>query len=125
MTLVDPDRWIVLRRRVAIAGRVVDDAGVPADGGDLSMRAQPPATPPRRTARRGADAPPMNHFARLHETRVRSDGFYFFLDLPAGDDLIDGRDARGRAIEPRSISIAPVVGPAAKRLLGVNLVTRK
>jgi len=124
MTLGDPNRWIVLRRRVAIAGRVVDDAGVPADGGVLSMRAQP-ATSPRRPGRRGADAPPMNHFVQLHETRVRGDGFYFFLDLPAGEYLIDGRDARDRAIEPRSISIAPVVGPAAKPLLGINLVTRK
>ena len=122
MTRVGPDQWIVIRRRVAIAGRVFNGAGVPVNGGQLSLQAQLPAKAPRRPARRGADAPPRS---RVYETRVRSDGFYFFLDIPAGEYLLDGQDAHGQSIELRSISVEPVIGPAVKPLLGIDLATRK
>lgn len=94
--------WVVLRRAVTLAGRVTGAEGRPAVGGTVSMTAA-------GTARR-------------YQARIRTDGFYFFLDLPAGDYLLDGQDERGNVIEAKRVSIPTTSGAERPRLLGNDLI---
>ena len=132
MTTVESDGWIVLRRRVSLAGRVLDAGGVAASGGELSATVSLPAAAAQQqqSARRGTERPravapaPANDFARRHDARIRNDGYYFFLDLPVGDYVIEGR-AHGHVIEASSVSIAPLAGAVNRPLPGTNLVIRR
>ena len=131
MTTVESDGWIILRRRVSLAGRVLDAGGLAASGGELSATVSlPAAAAQQRPARRGTERPhavapaSANDFARRHDARIRSDGYYFFLDLPVGDYVIEGR-AHDHAVEASSVSIAPLVGAVNRPLPGTNLVIRR
>lgn len=84
--------WVVLRRRVALAGRVLrgkGEAGGKAAAGE--------------NARGGVvtlSAPAFDV-----ETPIRSSGIYVFCDLAPGDYMIGGRDERGFAIEAKRVTI--------------------
>jgi hypothetical protein len=60
--------------------------------------------------------------SRQYHAYVRGDGLYYFLDLPAGNYVLGGRDELGRPIEPK-----PALIPSAKEgrrtqaVLGLNL----
>jgi carboxypeptidase family protein len=69
--------WEVIRRQVALCGRVVRDNGSPLAEGTVSIE-------PSSTAR-----PPLAH--------TRSDGIYFFLDLPGGEYNVAARDPGNRS----------------------------
>jgi hypothetical protein len=65
--------WEVVRRQVAVCGRVTRDDGVPV--GDAVISVEPRA-------------------ARADAVRTRRDGIYFVLDLPDGEYVSSIRDPR-------------------------------
>jgi hypothetical protein len=114
MTIVDADGWIVIRNRVSLAGRVTAASGDIASGGALSLTAAHGAN------RHNAKSPPHG-IPRRYDTRIRPDGFYFFLDLPAGDYVLNGQDERGDEIEAKQVSIPPAQGSGPLHIVGVDL----
>jgi hypothetical protein len=114
MTIVDPEDWIVMRRRVSLAGRVTAATGDIAGGGALSLTAAQVAE--------GQDATsPPRTILRRYDTRIRHDGFFFFLDLPAGDYLLKGQDERGNELEAKQVSIPPAEGSGPLHIVTVDL----
>ena len=129
MTIVETGHWIVVRRRVSLAGRVTGAGGNNASGGMLALAPAQPAQPApttRRPAARGAgqrrDTSSPKGFARQYETRIRADGYYFFLDLPAGDYALSGQDERGNVIEAKQVSIPPTGRLGKLPVLGGDLI---
>jgi len=114
MRTAAPDGWIVMRSRVSLAGRVTDAGGKVASGGVLNLTAL--RGPDQRNARLAPHA-----VARRYDTRIRGDGFYFFLDLPAGDYVLDGRDQRGNEIEAKRVSIPPLDSAGRLHIVDVDL----
>lgn len=78
--------WEIARHRVAIAGRVTDArTGQPLPAARVQITAGPPAFSgllPLLAKQHGARWETMA--ARPDRTRTASDGFFHFLDLPAG-----------------------------------------
>lgn len=68
-----PGDWEVMRRQVALCGRVTRGDGVPV--ADVEVGIEP------RAERGGV-------------VRTRQDGLYFFLDLPDGEYTVATRDPR-------------------------------
>jgi len=114
MTTPTPDGWIVMRSRVSLAGRVTGADGDVASGGVLNL-----------TAATGGDghgaASPKPDRTRRYDARIRADGFYFFVDLPAGDYALVGRDERGNEIEAKRVSIPPPAGSGPLNIVSVDL----
>lgn len=115
MTVEKSDRWIVVRSRVGLAGRVTVAGGDTASGGVLGL-----------TAARGADrqtvAASSPDVPRHYDTRIRGDGFYFFLDLPGGDYVINGQDERGNEIEAQPVSILPADASGHPHVVILDLI---
>ena len=107
MTMAETHDWLILRCRVSLAGRVTAGGGSVASGGVLRLTAMPAASRHHTRSR-------THEVLRRYSTQIRSDGFYFFLDLPAGEYVLDGEDEQGDAIEAQRISIpaASSAGPA-------------
>ena len=97
------DNWVVLRRRVSLAGRVTIPGGNAASGGAVTLTAK------TATAR--------------FETRVLADGFYFFVDLPHGDYLLTGRDEYGNEATPQTITLPLTPGTARPPVVKADVVT--
>ena len=116
MTMANADGWIVMRQRVSLAGRVTAAGGKIAGGGAVSLTTSQGTH--RRSATSAHDSVP-----RRYETRILADGFYFFLDLPAGDYVLGGRDERGDEIEARQVSIPPVDGQGRSSVIDADLTT--
>jgi hypothetical protein len=114
MTTVEADRWIVMRNRVSLVGRVTAAGGAIANGGVISLAAAQAANGQGTTS-------PSRTIGRRYDTRVRPDGFYFFLDLPAGEYLLDGEDEHGNEIEAREVSIPHAVGSGPLQVVTVDL----
>jgi len=134
--------WIVARCRVSLAGRVIaapfasgaSRAGlaVPPDASaeqlrELQLRAARVLDEDWRAARcvdmRVVSATSVD-LERRYCAHVRSDGLYFFLDLPAGNYVLSGKDERGRPIENKPVSIPPASGPGMLPVLGVDLIAQ-
>jgi len=114
MPTVESDGWIIMRSRVSLAGRVEGAHGGIASGGVLSL------TVAKEADRRNATSS-SHDIRRRYDTRIRPDGFYFFLDLPAGDYVLDGQDEGGNEIEAKPVSIPPMDGSGPLDVVGVDL----
>jgi len=112
------DGWIVTRSRVSLAGRVTATDGDVTSGGVVNL-----------TAATGGDghqaASPTPDRTRRYDARIRADGFYFFVDLPAGDYVLDGRDERGNEIEAKRVSIPPPTGSGPLNIVNADLTWRQ
>ena len=97
MTTVEAAGWILMRSRVSLVGRVT------ASGGTLRLTAVAAA------AGRNAISSPRN-IRPQYDTSIRHDGFCFFLDLPAGNYVLDSLNERSNEIEAREVSVLPAVG---------------
>lgn len=78
--------WETVRHRAAIAGRVSDlRTGVPLPGARVEITAGPPELTARLALLAQQSGSLWETMAeRLDRTRAASDGFFRFLDLPAG-----------------------------------------
>jgi hypothetical protein len=114
MTMIKSDGWIVMRSRVSLAGRVTAGDGGAASGGTLSLAAV-------QRADRGKAKSPPPAIVRQYDTSILGDGFYFFLDLPAGDYVLNGQDERGNELETQQVSIPPVDDASRLHVVGVDL----
>jgi len=114
MTTAESDGWIVMRSRVSLAGRVTAVGGDIATGGVLTL------TTAQGADRHKATSPPHD-IRRRYDTHIRPDGFYFFLDLPAGDYVLNGQDERGSEIEAKQVSIPPAEGSGPLDVVDVDL----
>ena len=108
------DGWIVTRSRVSLAGRVTGTDGDITSGGVLNLTAAAGGDG-HRAASRTPDR------TRRYDARIRADGFYFFVDLPAGDYVLDGRDERGLEIEAKRVSIPPPAASGPLNIVSVDL----
>lgn len=142
MTVVNTPCWIVVRRRVTLAGHVIAaPAASGAERAGLEVSSDASAEQLRELQLRAARVLDEDwHAARCLDTRevsatsvdlesryyaqVRSDGLYFFLDLPAGNYVLSGKDECGRPIETKPVSIPPVSGPGMLPVLGVDLIAQ-
>jgi hypothetical protein len=115
VTAAKPADWVILRRRVSLAGRVTLADGSNADGGVVRV-ASAQAVKKRSVTGASAESPGQ------YETTISRDGFYFFLDLPSGDYLLSGRDEHGSDIEAKPVSIPPAKGAERAPVIGVDLV---
>jgi hypothetical protein len=116
MTTSTPDGWIVMRSRVSLAGRVTGVDEEFASGGVLNLTA---GTGGDGDGHGAASARPDR--TRRYDARIRADGFYFFVDLPAGDYVLDGRDERGNEIEERRVSIPPAAASGPLNIVSADL----
>lgn len=115
MKTTDLDRWIVVRRRVSLAGRVSAAGGGMAGGGSLALTSAAAST-----ERDGMGS--VRGAVWWRDALVRRDSWYFFLDLPAGDYVLSGRDDRGDAIEAGPVSILPTMGLSKPQVVHLDLI---
>lgn len=142
--------WVVLRRRVSLAGCVLRSeggaggasgaGGVGVSGGMVKLSALPgddhAASGPsvvalaNPTASRKAGAAPAAKApvavapagVLVVQTPIRSTGLYVFSDLAAGDYLTGGCDERGLAIEAKRVTVPPPDRTRRPTLLAFDLL---
>ena len=96
----DWSAWETIRRQVAIGGRVVDEHGGPVAGAQVAITSMPESFKPTvaAAADKGKDCQAGEE--RPDCVVARTDGVFFFLDLPEGRYKIRAVDERsGRAAE--------------------------
>lgn len=109
--------WLVLRRRVALGGRVLRGKGE-ADGKGAANESVV-----RESARGGVvelSAPEV-----WVETPIRPSGLYVFCDLAPGEYVTGGRDERGFAIEAKRVTIPPLDRRKKPTLLAFDLLVER
>lgn len=111
--MVAAERWIIVHHRVSLAGRVTLTSGANATGGVVTLDAVPQVGGREDSRRSGA---------RRRQTRIRRDGLYYFLDLPAGSYALGGQDERGHVIEAQLVTIAATEGSAKAPPLSQDLI---
>jgi len=110
MTTPTPDGWMVIRSRVSLAGRVTGADGEIASGGVLSL-----------TAAKDADRQSASPTLHRYDAPIRPDGFYFFLDLPPGDYVLNGEDEGGNKFDEKQVSIPPADASGPPDIIAVDL----
>lgn len=98
--------WEEVRHQVAIGGSVVDAAGARLSDVPVTITSGPKQFEARLTgAARTAGAEWEELSERLDRTASRSDGVFFFLDLPAGNYTLKVTDARSKAHDEKRASV--------------------
>ena len=98
--------WEITRRQVAIGGRVLDENKSPVDGALVRITSMPDELrrkiPADRTAETGRET------SCGFPTRVdsRSDGIFFFLDLPDGQYTVTALDPGSCRHDEKKISVS-------------------
>jgi len=106
--LPDMQLMTVRRQRVSLAGHVVREDGARVVGGQVSVRSA--AAPAKQTGGRNSPRKPtdvLSANAQRREVAVRPDGLYCFLNLAAGEYVVEGHDDRGMPLEPRPVTVPP------------------
>jgi hypothetical protein len=77
--------WEIIRRRVALCGRVVHGNDSPAGEAKVTITDAPKKFKARAKTSAAVAAALRNERLRPEVTLTRPDGIFFFLDLPGGD----------------------------------------
>lgn len=99
--------WEITRRQVAIGGRVMDENKSPVDGALIKITSMPNefrrklafAEDSARAGRSTAGTGPESAVAR-------SDGIFFFLDLPDGQYTVTALDPGSGRHDEKNISVS-------------------
>lgn len=121
-----------MRRRVSLAGHVIAASGASRAASAEQLRevqlGMALALAEDWRAARGVSLREVSatsaDLAHRNHAQVRSDGLYFFFDLPAGNYVLEGKDERGHRIETKPVSIPQASGPGTLPVLGVDLIAR-
>ena len=99
--------WQIIRRQVAIGGRVVDGNNNPLAGVEITITSMPEGFKRRlAAAANGLRDRWVDLAERQGRARSRLDGIYFFLDLPEGSYTLSATDPKtGKQVE-KSTSVS-------------------
>ncbi len=110
-------QWEVIRRQVALCGRVVDAQGKAFASAKVFIAAMPKEFKLRVDG--AANAAGMdwgNLDERLDRTVSRTDGLFFFLDLPKGRYTVRGGDPKSGAEGEMAVVISWAKDGTVKRV---------
>ena len=98
----DWNEWEVIRRQVAVAGRVVDEHDKPVAGAQVSiaMLQEKP-----RAKRSTAKTDQQKLDAPEDHTLTDTNGIFFFLDLPAGKYSVECVNRRSGLGDKKTVSV--------------------
>jgi hypothetical protein len=88
--------WETVRRQVALCGLVINQAGMPLGEARVTIVRAPKAFEVQAKASAAAAGALGDDQIRRDVTETRSDGIYFFMDLPAGDYTVAAEDPHNR-----------------------------
>lgn len=109
--------WEIIRRQVALSGYVADADGNPVADAQITLVKQPAAFAPRLIGAASDAGPRWDELTeRLDRTLSRSDGLYFFLDLPPGKYTLRAVDLRAGQSAEKSVAIATDKKSGIKRV---------
>lgn len=98
--------WEIIRHRVAIGGRIADEGKRPVGGVRVTLRAGPVRRHEQERGTAGAAKDLLNIPAQCPVRACsRTDGLYFFLDLPEGQYTVRALDPRSGRCDERDVSI--------------------
>ncbi len=90
--------WEVVRHQVAVAGRVLDGAGLPVSGVQMTITEMPEDFRQRVEGAASAAAEDWDELEdRLDRVCTEGDGLYYFLDLPPGQYEVKAVDQKSGA----------------------------
>lgn len=99
--------WEIMRRQVAISGRVVDEDNKPVAGAQVTITSKPNEF---KRQVEGAVSDVETGWEdleeRLDRTLARLDGLYYFLDLPEGRYTLSAIDPRSGKHDEKSTSFS-------------------
>lgn len=99
--------WEIIRRQVAIGGRVVDNDNKPMAGVHVTITSMPKGFKQSVEAAFDAAGAEWNNLEeRQDRVRSRLDGIYFFLDLPEGKYTLKAIDLQSGKQDAKSVSIS-------------------
>jgi hypothetical protein len=110
----DWNKWEVVRRQVAVAGRVMDEHDEPVAGALVTLTLLPKEGRPRR-ARAGTDQQKPDE--RCDRTVTKADGIFFFLDSPAGEYSVECLNGRSGLRDRKTVSVSWKQGGNVERVL--------
>jgi hypothetical protein len=99
--------WEIIRRQVAIGGRVVDENNNPVAGVLVTITSMPKGF--KQSVEAAFDAVGAqwdDQEERQDRARSRLDGIYFFLDLPEGKYTLKAIDLQSGEQDEKSVSIS-------------------
>lgn len=103
----DWSEWEIIRRQVAIGGQVVNEHGEPVAGVPVTITSMPKSFKARVTvAAEAAGAAWQSDVERLDYTVARSDGIFFFLDLPEGRYTVTAADGGSGRKAEKSVAVS-------------------
>ena len=98
--------WEIIRRQVAIGGRVVDENNNPVAETQVTITSMPGGFKRQlEGAVRQAGAGWDDLEERLDRARSRLDGIYFFLDLPGGKYSVAAVDTQSGKKDEKSVAV--------------------
>jgi hypothetical protein len=110
--------WEVVRRQVAIGGRVVDDSEQPVAGAQVTITAMRKALRQKIDSAASAVGAGWQQLEeRCDRTLTQADGLYYFLDLPAGRYTLQGIDRRSGLQAQKTVSVSWDQGGNVKRVI--------
>ena len=99
--------WQIIRRQVAIGGRVVNENNTPVAGAQITIKSMPDGFKRQlEGAVSEAGAGWVDQEERQDRARSRLDGIYFFLDLPEGSYTLSAIDPQTGKQDQKSVSVS-------------------